>query len=277
MKINTILLAGIAVTAMTATPNSAFAKDWIDKVELTKDGVDIKEIEIASDGNSYTGIKTKDHRFALAIKVEAKSGKRIWDVTVESGDGADAFEAPDPQFWSYQPNKTTLGSGNNRTLNMQLSPTIDLDKVIWIGLISPTGLCQSNLEEKMQQGKSRASVLSQDWVVPARVSFSMNAVVTRPDLATTIPDISKPYSSESSSLVYPVSLRCLASKIATAPHSSVNTRKTGDRSKIPARTNAAPGNSAQSDREILPARPKIVRKPVKVVPRVTTPRVRTPD
>ncbi len=261
MKINTIFLAGIGVTAMTATCDSAFAKDWIDKVELTKDGVDIKEIEIASDGSGYTGIKTKDHRFALAIKVEAESGKRIWTVVVEAGHDADAFEAPDPQFWSYRPNKATLGGGNNRTLNMDLSPTINLDEVVWTGLISPTGLCQSNLDEKMTHGKSRESILSQDWVVPARVSFSMNAVVTRPDLATTTPNFNKPYSAKTSTLVYPVSLRCLASKIATTPHSSVNTRKGGDKSKIPARTNTSPDN----------------RKPVKVAPRVTTPRVRTSD
>ena len=55
----TILIASPLVVSLVS---AASAKDWIETVSLTKDGIDAVPIEVSADAGGYTKIKSSGHR-----------------------------------------------------------------------------------------------------------------------------------------------------------------------------------------------------------------------
>jgi hypothetical protein len=71
MQKNTLMAAVIGAAALVTATNGAFAKDWIEKVELGRDGIDVKQVEVGANKNGYTGITTNAHRFLLKLYARA--------------------------------------------------------------------------------------------------------------------------------------------------------------------------------------------------------------
>ena len=71
-KLTTTALA----TFMMLAPQAAFAKDYIDKVGLTSEGIDLAPIQVVAGGSKYKSVKPQNHKFFLRIYGRAKSGTK---------------------------------------------------------------------------------------------------------------------------------------------------------------------------------------------------------
>ena len=67
-------IAATLAAAFLAQPS--FAADWIEKVAVGKDGIDVVPVEVSADANGYTGLKTKSHTFGLRLQARATNGEK---------------------------------------------------------------------------------------------------------------------------------------------------------------------------------------------------------
>jgi hypothetical protein len=171
----TVLLGGVALS------DHASAKDWIEKVQITKDGIDIKPIEVSANMGGYTGIKTKSHRFILNLYARATNGERIVAMKVGSFHGVQYFET-DGNAWSKSFQNRDVGAGSKRTVSLNYDPTISLNSIAWNGS-NPKTLCDLNMQKLMKQGMTKQQVLSQPRDVKAYAYFELDAVAARKNKA----------------------------------------------------------------------------------------------
>src|SRR5690606_8049027 len=98
----TAILSAATVVIAAALSTAAEAKDWIEKVDIVKGGVDVVPVEVRANANGYTGMKTKDHAFGLRLYAKATSGERIVAGVVGAYNGVEYFEAADPNRWEQK-------------------------------------------------------------------------------------------------------------------------------------------------------------------------------
>ena len=89
MTLSRIIAASLGLAFLT---QSAGAADWIEKVAVGKDGIDVVPIEVSANGGGYTGLKTKSHTFGLRLQARATNGERIVALKVGSYHGVLYFE-----------------------------------------------------------------------------------------------------------------------------------------------------------------------------------------
>lgn len=181
LKTKTILQTAFTAAALFSMTSAGFAKDWIEKVEVKRNGIDIKVIEVSANTNGYTGIKTNKHRFLLNLYAKAKSGKRIVAMKLGAYHGVLYFEGSG-NLWNKRFKGRDVGSGSKRTVSIDYQPVVPLSKVAWHGS-DPKTLCTLNLQNKMNQGMRKLDVLSKTWTVTARAYFELDAVAARKNKA----------------------------------------------------------------------------------------------
>lgn len=126
--ITTVILATAVIASGMALPSQASARDWIEKVEVKKDGIDHAPIEVSAQIGGYTGIKTKSHKFMLHLYARATSGERIVAMKLGAFKGVWFFEG-DSGFWSKSFQNRDVGGGSKRTVSFNHNPTLPVSKI----------------------------------------------------------------------------------------------------------------------------------------------------
>jgi hypothetical protein len=181
MHKNSLMAVVIGAAALVSATNGAFAKDWIEKVELSRDGIDVKQIEVGANKNGYTGITTNAHRFLLKLYARATNGERIVAMKLGSYNGVLYFEGSG-NLWNKSYAHRDVGAGTKRTVTINDTPTIPLSKISWYGS-DPVKRCELKMQTEMNKGKSKAWVLSQEWTTAAYAHFELDAVAAHKNKA----------------------------------------------------------------------------------------------
>ncbi|MTI00651.1 hypothetical protein [Roseibium sp. RKSG952] len=174
------MLAVAAATLMTAN-SAAQAKDWIEKVEVKRDGIDVIPIIVTANQHGYQSIQTNSHRFLLRLYAKATSGKRIVAMKLGSFQGVLYFEA-DGNLWSKSFAHRAVANGTKRTVVIEHDPVIPVAKVKW-KTGTPLQVCRAHYDTKRASGLSRTQILSKDWTVTAKAYFELDAVAARKNKA----------------------------------------------------------------------------------------------
>lgn len=201
------LTTGIVATGL-AMPSVAHAKDWIEKVEVKRDGINPKSIYVAANGNGYTQIKTTSYTFPLRLYAKAKSGKRIVAMKLGSFKGVRYFEA-DGSLWSKSFANRDVGSGSKRTVSLNYNAKLPLHAIKWDGS-DPKKRCALRMQYLMGKGQSKQQVLSKQQSVKAYAYFELDAVAARKNKAKKGWKLSNT-SSQRDSYKYEVHVTCGAS------------------------------------------------------------------
>lgn len=196
------LAAGLA--AMTT---GAFAADWIETVELTRDGIDATPIEVAANAQGYTGIKTSAHRFLFRLHARATNGERIVAMKLGAFHGVRYFEA-DGSLWSKSYAHRDVGSGSRRTVTIGDKPVIPVGKLKW-QMVDPVMACNSQLSKEMNKGTSRNTALAKAYNTSVGAYFELDAVAARKNKATGNNWGIKNTTDQRDGYVYQVPVRCL--------------------------------------------------------------------
>lgn len=177
MKLGTVGILAIIMTALSAPPGSAAAKDWIERVEVKRDGIDVIPVKVSANSTKYTGISSSSHRFLLRLYAKATKGERIVAMKVGSFTGVQYFEA-DGSLWSNSFKHRDVGSGSKRTAAISYTPAIPLNKVKWQGW-DPVQACALNMDKQIKSGMPKSEVLSKTWTVKAKAYFELDAVAAK--------------------------------------------------------------------------------------------------
>lgn len=173
---STILATAVLATGM-ALPVQASARDWIEKVQVEKDGIDVQPIHVSAKIGGYTGIKTKSHKFLLGLYARATNGERIVAMKLGSFKGVLYFEG-DGNLWSRSFTNRDVGAGSKRTVSIHHDATLPMNKIAWHGP-DPKASCDHNLAQMMKQGMTKRQVLSQPREAKAYAYFELDAVAAR--------------------------------------------------------------------------------------------------
>lgn len=173
---NTVKLA-LAAAALATLTSGAVAKDWIEKVEVKRDGIDAVPIEVSANKNGYTGIKSTSHRFLLRLHARATNGERIVAMKLGSFKGVRYFEA-NPGQWSKSFAHRDVGSGTKRTVTFNYKPVLPMGKIRWHGK-NPKAACNARLAQEMQKGLSKSQALTKVLTTSAKAYFELDAVAAR--------------------------------------------------------------------------------------------------
>jgi len=201
----TLLVASALCAALTST---ASAKDWIETVKLTKDGIDAVPIEVSANAGGYTTIKTTGHRFLLRLHARATSGERIVAMKVGAYKGVRYFEASGGK-WEQSFTGRNVGSGTKRTVTIETRPVIPTAKITWHGP-TPRQACEANLAKQRAKGLRKSAVLLKTWTVTARATFELDAVAARKGKAKKNKWSIANTTNQRDGLIYPLHVRCNA-------------------------------------------------------------------
>lgn len=75
--IKTISKTAVLTAVLASVATGAMAKDWIEKVEVKRDGIDVIPVEVKANAYNYTKIKSGNHRFLLRLSAKATNGERL--------------------------------------------------------------------------------------------------------------------------------------------------------------------------------------------------------
>ena len=203
----TIAKTTLLAAAIASIATGAVAKDWIEKVEVKRDGIDVIPIEVTANSYNYNKIKTNSHRFLLRLYGKATNGERIVAMKVGSFKGVLYFEA-DGALWSKSFQNRDVGSGSKRTVAITYKPTIPLNKVKWQGW-NPKQACSANLDKKIKGGMKKSEALSRTWTVTAKAYFELDAVAARKNKAKNNKWNMKNTTNQRDGYGYEVRVKCL--------------------------------------------------------------------
>ncbi|MBS8261442.1 hypothetical protein DYI23_14550 [Roseibium polysiphoniae] len=203
----TFAKTAILAAAISGLSTGVMAKDWIEKVQVSRDGIDAKPILVSANSHKYTGIKSNSHRFLLRLYGKATKGERIVAMKVGSFKGTLYFEA-DGNLWSKSFQHRDVGSGSKRTVSISYKPTIPLKKIKWQGW-DPREACALNMDKKIKSGMSKAQVLSKTWTVSAKAYFELDAVAAKKGKAVKNKWNMKNTTNQRDGTGYDVQVKCL--------------------------------------------------------------------
>jgi len=208
MQTKTIFRTALAAAALLSMTSTGFAKDWIEKVSVKRDGIDVKVIEVSADANGYTGIKTSKHRFLLNLYAKATNGERIVAMKLGAFHDVLYFEGSG-NAWHKSFAHRDVGSGSKRTVSIGYTPEIPVQKLSWHGS-DPRKQCELNLKNQMKKGLSKTAVLSKDWTVKARAYFELDAVAARKKTAQNNKWSLKNTTNQRGGMTYDLTVKCNA-------------------------------------------------------------------
>lgn len=202
----TIIAAAAVAGALFAHPASA--KDWIENVSISNDGIDAVAVEVRPGGTGYASIKSGGHQFGLRLLARATNGERIVAMKVGMFNGVQYFEHSGSD-WNATLTGSAIGNGGNRSVAKSIDPLIGMGKIKWKGK-DPVAACNALMSEKLNSGMSRNAVFAKSWTTGANVFFQLDAVATRKSNSGNGQwNIGNSYH-ERSSLTYRVVVKCLA-------------------------------------------------------------------
>ncbi|GGB52825.1 hypothetical protein GCM10011316_26090 [Roseibium aquae] len=204
---HTLAKTAILTAVLGCVTTSVMAKDWIETVEVKRDGIDTIPIEVSANATKYTGIKSGSHKFLLRLHARATSGERIVAMKVGSFKGVRYFEA-DGNHWSKSFANREIGGGSKRTVSVSFAPTIPVNKIRWQGW-DPREACALNLDKKIKSGMSRSEALSKTWTVSAKAYFELDAVAARKNKAAPGQWNMKSTTTQRAGNTYDVAVKCL--------------------------------------------------------------------
>lgn len=222
------VLTCTAITALAMASSAANAKknvDWIEKISIKKDGINVAPVEVLPKNGRYSELRTTSYRFALSGFVKAKKRKEIARITWQSKKNPAFASGANKPSWE----KRTLIRRGLRQTSAEYNKPISLSRITWVQ--SPVTACEKLKMQKMTAGMSQKAVLSKDWNAKATAVFYIKADVIRKKAKLK----DNNYASESKMTPYQIDVRCLAApKIAKK---NASTKKGG---KPPARAPRVP-------------------------------------
>ncbi|WP_029058563.1 hypothetical protein [Stappia stellulata] len=198
----------IASTLFVSLATAASAKDWIETVKLTRDGIDAVPIEVSANAGGYTKIKSASHRFLLKLHARATSGERIVAMKVGAFKGVRYFES-DGGLWSKSFANRDVGSGTRRTVSINANPVVPTARIAWQGP-SPKQACEANLAKQRAKGMRKSAVLAKTWSINARAYFELDAVAARKNKAKNNKWSIKNTTNQRDGMTYTVPVKCNA-------------------------------------------------------------------
>ena len=163
--------------ALATLATGASAKDWIESFDLSNAGIDMAPVVVGVDQNGYNGPTSPVRSFGLSISGEAESGKRINGITFGAGGGISVIESNTNQ-WHYDMPWRDIGSGDRRTLSLEVSFGMSLASVAWQHY-DPLEACEANMAAKLDQGWTKPQVLAREWELSVNAIFSAEMTVMR--------------------------------------------------------------------------------------------------
>lgn len=179
--IKTISKTAVLTAVLASVATGAMAKDWIENVDVKRDGIDVIPVEVKANSYNYTKIKSGNYRFLLRLSAKATSGERIVAMKVGSFKNVQYFEA-DGALWSKSFQNRDVGAGTKRTVSISYKPVIPMAKVKWQGW-DPVQACSLNLDKVLKGGMKKSAALSKTWTVSAKAYFELDAVATKKNKA----------------------------------------------------------------------------------------------
>ncbi len=158
-------IALTAVAALAALTATASAKDKMEKVDIVRDGIDVRRVVVKAGTNGYTAIEGNQYTFSVCGYAAAKKGFRILGAWFHTG----KFE----QAHVYSLYPRDYGSGEKRTLKFPISYKVPMKEVMWDGA-SPVEACRANLARLKRKGQSEKDILARthELTVDAKVGFT---------------------------------------------------------------------------------------------------------
>lgn len=187
-----IITAALAATLSFAVA-PASAKDWVEKVDIVTDGIDLAPVEVSANAGGYTGVKSNSHRFLLKLDAQARKRAIVYGGVVGMYDGI-RFGTP-VSGWKYS------FQSADRTYTKHIEPVVPVAQIRWYGA-DPVQACNNLMKTKAGQGMSKAQVLAKEWSTNVAVLFQLDVLALRP--------YPKSSSHERKSMVYIVPVKCLS-------------------------------------------------------------------
>ena len=208
MQTKIFFRTALTAAALLTMTSAGFAKDWVEKVSVKQDGIDVKVIEVSANADGYTKIKTPSHRFLLNLYAKATNGKRIVAMKLGSFHNVFYFEGSG-NAWNKSFQHRDVGAGSKRTVSIGYTPEIPVHKLAWHGS-NPKKQCELNLMNQMKKGLSKTDVLSKNWTVKARAYFELDAVAARKKAAKNNKWSLKNTTNQRGSMTYDLTVKCNA-------------------------------------------------------------------
>jgi len=162
-----IALAVAALAALTAT---ASAKDKMDKVDIARDGIDVRRVVVKAGAGGYTAIEGNEYTFSVRGYAAAKKGFRILGAWFHTGKLEQANV--------YALFGRDYGNGEKRTLKYPFSYKVPMNKVVWDGA-SPVEACRANLAGLKKKGQSAKDILNRTHELTVHAIVGFSAVADR--------------------------------------------------------------------------------------------------
>ncbi|WEX10744.1 hypothetical protein [Chelativorans sp. AA-79] len=207
MMMKNLWRTGLAAGLLVAVSSGALAADWIETVEVSRDGIDIVPVEVSANAGGYVGVKSPSHKFLLRLYARATSGERIVAMKLGAFSGVLYFEG-DGGMWSRSFKGRDVGSGSRRTVDFHHDAVVPAGKIKW-QMADPVMACTANLQNKVNGGMSKTQVLSQAWTVSANAYFELDAVAARKNKAAQNKWNIGNTANQRDGLTYPVTVKCL--------------------------------------------------------------------
>lgn len=155
---NTYLKATMAAaTLMLAT--SAHAADNFEKIDIVKEGIDMKAALVSANSGGYRGYEKDEHTFLVRVFAKGKGSRHVFAAGIGNRPGMSLIEvtAGDWLFSQHTPN----GDDGWGVYKKSISLKTKLSKVEWYK--SPIQACKDNMAKEMAKGKSKSWVLNREW------------------------------------------------------------------------------------------------------------------
>lgn len=196
--------AAIAATVLLSLSTAAVQAAKIEKVDMVREGIDLRPVEVHANSNGYVGMRTKSHDYMVRVFAKGKGGNHIYWAALSSYKNSNPFT----KTATYFSQKAPAGSDGWGVYKKSLSVSAGTANTTWA--THPKKACDDNLKEQVAKGAKRSDVLRRDWKVTAHAVLYFNVAVDSKSR------IKKRNTSKSSSeygstnIYYPVTILCEA-------------------------------------------------------------------
>lgn len=163
-------IALTAIAVLAALTVTASAKDKMDKVDIVRDGIDVRRVVVKAGANGYTAIEGNEYKFSVRGYAAAKTGFRILGAWFHTGKLDQAHV--------YALYARDYGGGERRTLKFPISYKVPMNKVVWDGA-SPVEACRANLAKLKQSGFTEKEILAKSFSLKVGAIVGFSAVADR--------------------------------------------------------------------------------------------------
>lgn len=150
-----------ATLPLLAVAPAHAAGNYMAKVDIVAEGIDLKPIYVGANANGYTGTEATGHRFLVRVFAKADGQKRVWKVKIHGEDEKALFQK--------DVGKTEGWDVYGKSHEVMAKP----QDLVWKKY--PVNVCRDNMEQMMAAGKTKAQVLANDRKVTATAVIAFSA------------------------------------------------------------------------------------------------------